>query len=127
MALSLDDRMAIMDLAAAYNQAIDRGDIDAWLATWTVNGVFERPDALCEGPDAMRRFIADFIAKWHPARHWVTNFLIRGGDAATMSSYFNFFGVRGKAKLITSGRYDDTLVKVGDTWKFKHRKVSFDG
>ena len=128
MPLSIDDRLAIMELAARYNQAIDSGDIDGWLATWTADGVFERPDALCEGWEAMRRFVTEFVEKWKPARHWSANFLIRGeGTAATMSSYFNFFGVRGKAKLITTGRYDDVLVKVDGAWKFKHRKVSFDG
>ena len=62
MPLSLEDKAAIQELAARYNQAIDRGDADTWLATWTADG-----------------------------------------------------------------RYHDSLRNVGGAWKFRHRKVTFDG
>ena len=127
MTLPVDDWLALLELAARYNHAIDSGDVDGWLATWTADGLFQPPDGPFEGQEALRRFAVGWVAKMQNTRHWNTNFLIRGdGDAATMSCYLNLFGVKGSAKLLASGRYADTLVKVGGAWKFRSRKVTVD-
>lgn len=127
MPLSVDDWLAVLEVAARYNHAIDSGDVDGWLATWTANGLFEPPGERFEGQEALRRFAVGWVEKMPNTRHWNTNFLIRGqGDAATMSCYLNLFGVKGSAKLLASGRYDDTLVKVGGAWKFQSRRATVD-
>ena len=125
--LPVDDWLAVLEVAARYNHAIDGGDVDAWLATWTADGLFEPTGERFEGQEGLRRFAVGWVEKMQNTRHWNTNFLIRGqGDTATMSCYLNLFGVKGSAKLLASGRYDDTLVKVGGAWKFQSRKVTVD-
>ena len=41
MSLSTEDRLAITELVAVYNQAIDAGRGEAWADTFTATGVFE--------------------------------------------------------------------------------------
>ena len=41
MPLSVEDRLAIQELIARYNHAIDGGDPDGWAATFAPDGTFE--------------------------------------------------------------------------------------
>ena len=45
MILSLEDRLAILELAARYSHAFDYGDTDAWVATFTQDGVLTNGQA----------------------------------------------------------------------------------
>ena len=128
MSLTTEDRQAIFDLAARYNQAIDSADIDSWIACWTADGHFDPPGrAVFDGPDGLRQFAEGHIAQFPNTRHWNANHVIAGdGDSATMSCYLNFFGVKGGPKLLAAGTYQDTLRKVDGKWLFATRKVMID-
>lgn len=128
MPLTSDDRLAILDLAARYNHAIDGADIDTWIACWTPDAHFEPPGkAVFDGPDGLREFAQGHIAQSPNTRHWNANQVIDGdGDTATMSCYLNFFGVKGGPQLLAAGTYQDTLRKLDGDWLFATRKVRID-
>lgn len=128
MPLSFEDKAAIQEMAARYNQAIDSGDVDTWLALWTADGVFESPYGIFRGRDELRAFTARWLADYRHPMHWNNNFVIDGaGDAATVSCYLTFWDVRGRppegAKLLGVGRYNDSVRKLNGLWKYASRTL----
>ena len=62
-------------------------------------------------------------------KHCVMNEVIKvNGDEATAKSYIVLVRSKGEGALVNglAGRYEDQLVKQGDRWLFKHRKVPLD-
>lgn len=126
MALHPADLTAIQQLAARYNHAIDSGDADAWAATFTPDGVFTSRGTSHEGTEALRAFATSFAARSGGTfRHWNANLLIEGdGDEATLRCYLQLIAVGGEGpRTISTGRYDDRLVRTADGWRFSARTV----
>jgi len=81
------DRAEIEDLQARYMLALDSGDVDTYLSTFTKDGVLDIGDGPIKGHDAIRKIIggmpqgkADANApKLRPAtgRHNITNIVIK--------------------------------------------------
>ena len=81
MAISTEDRMAILDLLSRYNHAIDGGDTETWLDCFTEDAVYEfPPDRRWEGIEQLREVAASRAANPdQPAsRHWLNNVLVEG-------------------------------------------------
>ncbi|MPZ99950.1 MAG: nuclear transport factor 2 family protein [Dehalococcoidia bacterium] len=128
MTLSADDRLAILDLAARYNHAIDGGDASGWASTFTSDGIFVSREEVT-GTDALVAFARNFAQNLPGARHWTNNHVIEGdGDAATHSCYLQLLNVaaEGGARVISTGTYRDQLTKVDGSWKFSRRHVVSD-
>ena len=123
MALSVEDRMAILDLAARYNHAFDYGDSEAWADTFTPDGVFGgKPH---RGTEELRTFAEGKaeVAKRH--RHWTSNHVIQGsGDTATHTCYVMITEIGDKPTLFGTGIYRDRLKKLGGEWKFLRRELT---
>ena len=89
-AVSTADQLEIQELVSRYNVAIDRSDVDGWLACFTEDGSFQGVAGRYEGLAAVRAFAEDLTtsdewAPYRPMRHWTTNFIIEydgGPDAA---------------------------------------------
>ncbi len=127
MSLSAQDAFEIMDLAARYNHAIDRKDLDAWLTTWTPDGVFEGGLGSYTGTEALRTFLLGFFPTAKGRHHATLNYAVSGdGDHATMTCYLIILQVEGTAGLAATGIYTDRLQKVDGTWKFTYRKLDVD-
>ena len=127
MALSAEDRLDIMQLAARYNQAIDGGDARTWVATFTPDGTFEAGEMKFAGAEELEAFARGFPAQVPNARHGTNNRRIEGdGDEATLSCYLHLMRVGDGAETVLTGRYDDRLHKVDGEWKFTHRRATFD-
>ncbi|MEX2031233.1 MAG: nuclear transport factor 2 family protein [Dehalococcoidia bacterium] len=121
MPLTTDDRLAIQDLAARYNTAIDSGNGDAWAATFTPDGTFESGGRTHQGTDALATFANGFAERMAGARHWNNNLVIEGdGDQATLGCYLLL--MKG-GQVLTSARYEDTLRRVDGAWRFASRRV----
>jgi uncharacterized protein (TIGR02246 family) len=121
MPLTTDDRLAIQDLAARYNTAIDSGNGDAWAATFTPDGTFESGGRTHQGTDALAAFAKGFAERMAGTRHWNNNLLIEGdGDQATLGCYLLL--MKG-GQVVTSARYEDTLRRVDGAWRFASRRV----
>jgi len=127
MALSVDDRLAILELAARYNQAIDGADAEGWAGTFTPDGVFEGRTT-ARGREELMAFVRERAASERAHyRHWNSNAVIEGdGDRATMRLYLLTVSPQEQDRFGSSGVYHDELVRVGGQWKFQRRRVQFD-
>ncbi|MDO8945201.1 MAG: nuclear transport factor 2 family protein [Burkholderiaceae bacterium] len=133
--LSAQDHLDILSLYAAYNRTIDTGQSDAWVDTFTVNGVFDHPSKPLVGREQIAAFIRPRSAALtsHPVikqRHWNADINVGGdGQRATGTCLVQVTGVdraTGKALVLVSGAYEDSLIKEGAQWRFERRKLRFD-
>jgi len=128
MALGTDDTIEILQLYARYNTAIDTGDAGGFGGCFTPDGVFDNGMGVIEGRDD----IADFAEKTHQGlpgmRHNATNIVVDGeGDTARGSAFLIGYLVDGGYKVIVTGRYEDTLARTADGWRFTKRVFRADG
>jgi uncharacterized protein (TIGR02246 family) len=132
MTSELQDKEAIRDLMSVYCFHVDNGDFEQFAALFTEDAVFEAgPFGKLQG----RRAIYDFINAQVPRpgegparKHCTLNHVIRiNGTEARADSYIVVLR-ESAAGIIASlaGRYEDLLVKQGDEWRFKVRRVHFD-
>ena len=124
MSLEAEDELAIVELVAAYNQAIDRRDAEAWANTFAENGVFV---VAGREPVAGRDALVGMVQALDPTsgeRHWTTNFVIEAdGDGARMR--VDLAMLRG-GQILGTGRYADSLTRECGTWRFVRREVTLD-
>jgi hypothetical protein len=128
MALSTEDMLAIQQLYARYNHAIDFARPAEWAACFTADGVFSSATTgESQGTEALVAFATGFAARLK-ARHWITNLLLEGdGDRATGTCYLQLWNVAAApASLLTTGTYVDQLAKMDGAWKFTRREVKAD-
>jgi hypothetical protein len=128
MSLSVEDQLAIQQLYARYNHAIDFGDADGWAACFTPDGVFNGgPGGSQKGTEALKGF-ASGMAKQIKARHWNTNLIIDGsGDSASGKVYLMLMNLaEGKATPLITAVYHDELKRTGQGWLFTSRSVQPD-
>src|SRR5215475_6307699 len=84
--LSAQDYAEIQQLYARYNFAIDRGDGEAWAATFTKDGIFNT----VAGHDAL----VGFVKNWRQSmqggvrKHWNSNLSIAGNSEAAAGSVY---------------------------------------
>jgi len=121
-----EDKLAIQELASVYANAMDSGDIEAWLRTWAESGVWEGAIGKYEGKQKLANLLPDLGPRVIGKRHIMTNFVITvEGDQATQTCYLLIID-RNKTNLPGTAVYFDRLQKKNDTWLFTHRKVEID-
>jgi hypothetical protein len=121
---AIKDRIAIRELTARYNHAVDDFHPEEWAATWTEDGEFWRDGQLTQG----RAAIAEISRRaGFSMVHMTFDPIIElDGDTATQRCYA-IIGTRspgrepGSSKWVTSGNYVDTLVRTPDGWLFQKR------
>ena len=126
-------REQIRDTLARYNWSGDGGRLDALAETFCADGVLEiRGVEPLRGRSGIVAFLSGVTGNIvvnvdvkPVVRNNVANVLFTAltPDEAQVSSYFTVVTHIG---LDHFGRYRDTLVPDGDTWRIKHRKVSTD-
>jgi uncharacterized protein (TIGR02246 family) len=125
MALSAEDQLAIRDLAARYNHAIDSGDGDAYATTFVEDGVLDAGELVVKGRDALSEFATSFRGSVRAPRHIATSLVVDGeGDRAELRAYVQMFTMVGdppRHEVVASGTYADTLARVGGSWRFVRR------
>jgi hypothetical protein len=129
MPLSTEDTLAIQQLYARYNHAIDLGDATGWAACFTAGGTFTSASGTFTGHEQLAAF-ADGFAKRIKARHWTNNLVIEAaGDGATGKCYLMLLRL-GDAdtttSILTTAIYEDALVRDDGGWKFTSRNVRGD-
>jgi ketosteroid isomerase-like protein len=129
LALTIDDQLAIQQLYARYNHAIDSGNAEGWAACFTPDGVFNSGQGEFKGTEALKGFVQGFSQQLK-ARHWVNNLLVDGdGATADGTCYLQLLRLTGDGKpaqLLITAIYVDTLAKTGGDWKFTSRTVKPD-
>lgn len=126
-------REQIRDTIARYAHCVDGGRFDELVELFVPDGVLEvegeRPH---QGRDAIRAFVSgtgrDLAAETGAPRirHHVDSVLIEldGEVRARARCYFLAVTDRGVDHW---GRYQDDLARVGEVWRFVHRRVRTDG
>ncbi len=112
---------------ATYTQALDNGRTDELVATFGPDATTEIDGVgTFQGHDALREVYAGMVPT-APQRHLVGNTVITSWTAdeaeATSNLVFLLRGESGWAVQLL-GRYEDVLVRDGDTWLFRSRKLS---
>jgi len=132
MASLLEEKDAIHETIAEYCFHFDGGEFDKWVDLFTDDGVFDAGRmGVQKGKAALRAFLKNIrLTDGSPmVKHCVMNEVIKvSGDEATAKSYIVLVRAKGEGALVNglAGRYEDQLVKQGDRWLFKNRKVHFD-
>ena len=126
MPLTTEDRLAILDLTARCNQAFDYRDVDAWVETFTPDGVFGDSEGIAvRGTEALRAFAQAVAHGDTVARHWNTGHVIEGdGNTATHSCYLMIIRLGEVPTVVGIGRYDDKLMKMDGSWRFLRRVLT---
>ena len=129
----LTAREQIRDTLARYNWSGDAGRLDGLADTFCADGVLEiRGLEPLNGRAEIMAFLGGVTGNVAVSsdvkpivRHNVANLVFDEltRDRAQVSSYFTVVTHIGLDHL---GRYRDTVVPDGDTWRIKHRKVSTD-
>ena len=131
MGLTVEDQLAIQQLAARYSHAIDSGDGPAYADTFVADGVLDAGALQVEGSRALEQFADQFSNSVRAPRHVATNLVIDGaGEQATMKAYVQLFAMIGdppRHQVTASGTYVDTLTKADGTWRFIRRTFNADG
>ena len=130
MGLTVDDQLAIQQLAARYSHAIDSGDGAAYADTFVADGVLDAGALQVEGSHALEEFADRFANSVRAPRHGATNLVIEGaGDQATMKAYVQLFAMVGEPprhQVTASGTYIDSLSKADGSWRFIRRTFNAD-
>ena len=121
--MSTEDIIAIEQLVARYNMAIDDGDGDGYAATFDDDGELVLPDSTIAGRDALVAFGGGAKDRAVRIRHWVNSQIVTvDGDRATARSNLMVLRVGGEGPaVLLTGRYADELRRTGSTWRFSRR------
>jgi 3-phenylpropionate/cinnamic acid dioxygenase small subunit len=137
--VSLEDQLAIENLSARYNQAIDAGDIETWVDCFTPDGVFETQpggswskergftELRVQGSSRLLEF-GRTVASGPTVRHWSTNrVVIADGEIVRGVSYMTVFVLDGpRADELVTGMMHEELVHTADGWRFRSRRLVLD-
>jgi hypothetical protein len=133
-----DDRAEIENISNRYMVAVDAGDIDTVMSTWTDDGVLKSVFGVATGKAAIRKTMAGFgggAVKSIPAnatsrprvRHQIMNHVIdvNGSTAKSVAYWFAMTNdtPQHDVQLLYFGHYEDELVKVNGHWLFRKRTV----
>ena len=127
-----EDKLAIEELIGRYNQAIDQGRFDAFIACWCEDGVFDGLGGPYVGKAEIRRFTDGYDERYrlrlNGLKHFTVNIVSRiDGDEANSSSHLQLVttGTKG-AHILFTARSEDRLCREDGEWRFASRKLHQD-
>jgi ketosteroid isomerase-like protein len=132
MPSQLEDKHAIEELIARYNQSLDSGDYTQWVACWADDAVLDGIGKLLTGKAQIQAFADQYESttrsRINALKHYTVNILSTiTGDTARSSSYLQLLSTTDKGvKIIFTGRYEDDLKRVDGQWQFARRKLHQD-
>ena len=135
-----EDRALIEDLAARYLFALDFDDAEAYVNTFTEDGILDIGTGEIKGRKAIFDVIngmnqreleaaANDTSGLHRStgRHNISNLAIKiDGNRAKMVAYWFHYGNNNperRAAVDSYGHYEDDLVKVNGQWLFSKRRI----
>lgn len=127
--LSAEDRLDIMETIARYSRCIDEPRWDDLPGLFVADCFVDcGPLGQYRGAEGVAQFVATLKSIGQMMRHYVANVTIDGdGDRARTHAYVLALVGPGPGKLnVTSGFYEDELVKRDGRWLFQSRRVLLD-
>ena len=128
---ALEDKDAIRELLARYCFLLDGYRLDEFVALFTADGEWISRNGTAKGPAEIEKLLRGMVPEPAPGRrrkHFTANIIVDlAGDSATVIS--NFLVVRDSEAgpaIAVAGTYDDIVVRTGQGWKFKSRRLSHD-
>jgi hypothetical protein len=135
-----EDRALIEDLQSRYIFALDFGDLDSYVATFTGDGILDIGEGEWRGRDSIRHILASMPRREDPpaapgtpelhhstGRHAIANIVLKiEGDTAYGRAYWFHMSndnPQRSANLDSYGHYEDVMVKVNGRWLFNRRKI----
>jgi ketosteroid isomerase-like protein len=128
MALSVEDRLEIMDVIARYNLAADEKDVEATLKHYAEDGRIEGFYSTGEGKEAMRRDLpAIFEGEGTLKRHLAPNLVIEGDEGGVRVRYV-LLVVEGEERPMVGATalITDKMAKVGGRWLISRHLIEVD-
>lgn len=123
--ISIDDRMAILDLGARYNYAIDTGRSKDWADTFTPDGVFDGPAGRAEGREQLIEFCDGLGEQYPGAMHFNDNHLFEvDGDLVRHKCFLSLQVPGEDGATVVPLCYEDEVVKLDEKWLFRSRCVA---
>jgi hypothetical protein len=131
-ALTVQDRLEIIDLIVGYSHAIDKGDVEAYVGCFVPDGILEGAGGHTIGHDEIRKRgylqVQAGRVGGTPARlrHFVSMPLIAGdGERATASTNCVYLSYDDEKRIAVPmiSCYEDTIVKVDGRWLFERRNI----
>ena len=128
MALTVEDRLEILELLSRYNLAADDKDVEAMVADFTEDGMIEGFYSTGQGKEAMRRDLpAIFEAEGTLKRHLALNPRMAGdGDEAEVSYILLVVEGEERPAVGATALIRDELRKVGDRWLVARHRIEVD-
>jgi uncharacterized protein (TIGR02246 family) len=131
MTTEADDELAVRNLVARVAQYADGPDVDAYVALFTADAVWDMPGAPRTGHAEIRagseeRRAAGQIGPGSNTRHVVSTVAVRvHADHAVADSVWQFYVDTASApRLQLMGTYHDELRRVGHDWKLARRAIT---
>ncbi|OHV32273.1 MULTISPECIES: nuclear transport factor 2 family protein [Pseudofrankia] len=123
--LEVADEFAIRTVLARYCHRCDDGDVSGLLELFTADAVYTYGQAVAKGAAGLTEFFAPLRdAPQRRGKHLTVNVVAEpaGPDTATaLSDFVVLQVVDGRPTPIMAGRYADTLVRSGGTWRISRR------
>jgi len=127
----LEDKDTIRELLARYCFLLDGYRLREFAALFAPDGEWISRNGSATGPDAIESLLSGIVPKPGPGtrrKHFTTNIIIElAGDSATVIS--NFLVIRDSDNgptVAVAGTYEDIVVRSGEGWVFKSRRLSHD-
>ncbi len=132
-----EDRALIEDLQSRYMFALDFGDLDTYVSTFTEDGVLDVGEGDVRGHEAIRQVVSSipkvvdqpYDPRRRPAtsRHCIANIVIKiaGNRASGRAYWFRMVNnnPQRNAELDSYGHYEDEMLKVNGKWLFSKRRI----
>lgn len=122
------DVVAVTQVIAAFNHAVDFGDGNAFACLFVDDGVLDMGHLRIEGRADLAAFAASVPERVPNPRHHVVSELVTvDGDTAAAHSYAQVLATEdGATVLRSSGVYHDRLTRTPEGWRFVERRFVAD-
>lgn len=127
MALIASDKLEILELAARFEMALDKEEVEKYLAIFVDDGVVQGFWGTATGKEQLQQgFYAMLDTFARGRRHCTTNAIIQGdGSEAVMESYLLVFN-RADLHRIGSAFVTDRARKIEGQWYLASRRIDVD-
>jgi ketosteroid isomerase-like protein len=123
---SIEDRLAIHELASSYADAICRKDVDAWDATWADDAVWAFGDREIADRDMRRAMLSGILSGIEEISFvcFVGAMSVSGDQAQARVHTREWIQPKGGSLQRAAGKYEDALVKQNGVWRYARRQYT---